>query len=86
MTVITTTLPKLFLPDVEENAPKFAEIHTANLRTLEQQGVRVAIGSDSQRLLVPGELRHLSKLGVFDNATLLSQVGVELPTGAQTTG
>ncbi len=26
------------------------------------------------------------QLTAFDNATLLSQVGVELPTGAQTTG
>ena len=69
--VVTTSLPKLFLPDVEENRPLLASLHQHNLRLLAQHGVTILIGSDSQSDLVPAEILHIAAYGVFDNKTLL---------------
>lgn len=69
--VITTTLPKTFLPDFDRNQKKFTEIHRHNLRVLAKNGVPIAIGSDNRQVFVPGEIDHIRELDVFDNLTLL---------------
>lgn len=70
--VITTSLPKEFLPDDEANRPYFAELHRRNLQLLREHGVTVAIGSDNGEQMVPGELSHLESFDVFDRAELLA--------------
>ncbi len=70
ISVVTTALPKTFLPNAQENKSRFDEIHSHNLRLLYEQGVEIAVGSDSGQL-VPGELLNLATYGVFDNVTLL---------------
>lgn len=77
--VITTTLPKTFLPNFEENQSKFTEIHSHNLRLLTKAGVKVAIGSDDRRNFVPGEIKHLAKYGVLDNLALLKMATETTP-------
>jgi hypothetical protein len=69
--VVTTTLPKTFLPNSEESQPKFAEIHSHNLKLLSNAGVTIAIGSDSRRHFVTGEIKQLPSYGVLDNLKML---------------
>ena len=71
VTVVTTTRPKMFLPEAEKNRAKFAELHASNLELLRQHRVSIAIGSDDRRGLVPAEILHLEQLGVLEPAALL---------------
>jgi hypothetical protein len=68
-TVITTVLPKPFF-DYRRWGEQFRRVQRENLRMLQRHGVRIAIGSDGPGTAL-GEVRAISRLQVFDNATLL---------------
>lgn len=69
--VVTTTLPKSFLPNWESNLPYYEQLHKHNLSVLNKHGVRIAIGSDSGALVLE-EILHIDEFGVLDNLTLLN--------------
>jgi imidazolonepropionase-like amidohydrolase len=69
--VVTTTTA--FLARIHRGEPaSFERVQKHNLRVLRDAGVHLAIGSDDPADPTPGEISHLSRLGVFSNAELLA--------------
>lgn len=68
---ITTSLPKQWLPGYPNNLERLKKIHSHNLKLLNDNGVIIAIGTDSRSESVTDELKNLKGYGIFDNLTLL---------------
>jgi hypothetical protein len=74
-TVVVTTLigalDRISEARAGEKVREWQELIVANLRTLRDNSVRLAIGSDSYRHTAMSEGLALAKLGIFDNRSLL---------------
>lgn len=69
--VTTAGLINRFKEREPERYAKSREAQAANLRTLKEAGVKLAVGSDEYDDTSVAEVEHLRSLGVFGNAELL---------------
>ena len=69
-TIVVTTLGSRAPGDPREQV--FREVHKANLQTLVNAGVTLAIGSDRFRGTVLDEIEYVASLGVLSNSQLLN--------------
>jgi cytosine/adenosine deaminase-related metal-dependent hydrolase len=74
-TIVVTTLvgalDRIAEARAGEKVREWQELIVANLHTLRDNSVRLAIGSDSYRQTAMSEGQALAKLGIFDNRSLL---------------
>ena len=71
MTTLVSALERIQEARAGEKVREWRDLIVANLRTLRDHSVRVAIGSDSYRQTSMSEGLALARLGVFDNRSLL---------------
>ncbi len=71
VTTLVSALERILEARAGEKVQAWRELIVANLRTLRDNSVRLAIGSDSYRQTAMAEGLALARLGIFDNRSLL---------------